>query len=766
MSRAGDARSRAAASAAPSRVSSRLSAILSDVAEELGPPTSPKRVPPEPRWWRRAPWLLVAGACIFGLFLLSGELNIVQPVNDESFHFEMVRWAVQQINEGHVPLDGWFPYLNLGMARFHQYQSLPHIITAYISLFFGTDSTERWIGYLLIALWPISVYIGTRLFGWSRWVAGCAALVSPLLVSVTGYGFEHFSFTWLGNGLWSAEWGMFLLPITWGLTWRAVNGKGRHVYALASLALGLTMAVHFLTGYLAVLSTGVFVIVVWRGIWGRIGRGAAVILGSLLIASWVLVPLIADASVFDYSSFYQGTFWLNSYGAPQVLGWLFTGQIFDHGRFPIITLLVALGTVVCIVRFRRDARARALLGVMVLSLLLFFGRPTLGLILNLLPGSTDLLLHRFLMGVQLSGDMLAGVGLAWAGGFLLRLARNWRPKIRLLPATAALMFAAVLITLPASLDVAAYDLNDSTQISLQVQSDQTDGAALDVLLAEIKEMGGGRTYAGLPGNWGQHYTVGAVPVYEYLADHDVDEVGFLLRMNSIVEDNEAYFNEDDPAQYQLYNVRYILMPTGMQPPVPATLLAISGRHRLWQVATSGYIQVVDTAGVISADRTDMARQMQPFLHTAAFHDGELETVDYNNGPAPTPTQPVGVTPSGSPGTSTDALIQAQDGYFAAQVTANRIATVVLKATYDPRWRVTVDGVDATPYVVIPGFVAVTVAPGQHTVVFQYVSYPHYVLLFSVGGVTFLILLLWPWLWRRWGRRVYHERVRMLPLRRH
>ena len=45
-------------------------------------------------------------------------------------------------------------------------------ITAYISLVFGTDSTERWAGYLLFALFPVSVYAGSRLLGWSPWAAG------------------------------------------------------------------------------------------------------------------------------------------------------------------------------------------------------------------------------------------------------------------------------------------------------------------------------------------------------------------------------------------------------------------------------------------------------------------------------------------------------------------------------------------------------------------------------------------------------------------
>ena len=712
-----------------------------------------------PFWWRRAPWLFVGGACLFSLLTLSGELATVQPVNDEAVHFEMVRWAVQQIHEGHViPLDGWFPYLSLGDAQFSHYQSLPHLITAYLALIFGTDSAVRWAGYLLFALFPISVYAGSRLLGWSQWAAGGAALVTPLLVSVTGYGYESFSYTWLGNGLWSQEWGMFLLPLAWGLSWRAINGSGRGWYALAAMVVGLTVAMHFLTGYFALLSVGVFVIVIWRGLLPRIGRAALVFGGAALVAGWVVVPLLTDSAYFNLSEFNQNTFWLNSWGAPQIAGWLFTGQVFDAGRFPIVSLLVALGTVVCIRRFRVDARARALLGLMALSLVLFSGRPTFGLILNLLPGSSDLLLHRYLMGVQLSGVMLAGVGLAWVGEFAVNLVRKRRPRVRALPIVAGLMGAAVLITLPGWFDRAAYAASDSTSVSLQVDSDQTDGATLDVLLNDIRNRGGGRTYAGLPGNWGAQYVIGQVPIYEYLANRSVDELGFLLRTPSLVADNETYFNQADPAQYQLYNVRYILMPGGMRPPVPATLLASSGRHRLWLVPTTGYLQVVDTSGIIEADRADMAAQIQPFLRSTAFQRGELATVAFAGAAAATPTLPIGSTPNSPAGTSIDVAVRSQDGYFAGSVTANRAAAVVLKATYDPRWHVTVDGTAVTPYMVVPGFVAVSVGPGRHSVAFEYVAYSHYTLLLGLGGSTLLLLALGLLLWRRWGSRLLAGRA--------
>ena len=146
-------------------------------------------------------------------------------LNDSSFHLQMVRWADGQIDEGRVPLDGWYPYLSLGSSQFHHYQSLPHTLTAYAARATGAgdQTTYLWILYLLLALWPISVYLGARLLGWGRWTAAGAAAVSPLIVSASGYGYEHGSYTWQGYGVYSQLWAMWLLPIAWGLTWRAVT---------------------------------------------------------------------------------------------------------------------------------------------------------------------------------------------------------------------------------------------------------------------------------------------------------------------------------------------------------------------------------------------------------------------------------------------------------------------------------------------------------------------------------------------------------------
>ena len=139
---------------------------------------------PEDRERRHlAPLGLVAIAIGFNLWVLRAEILPVLNQNDSAVHLSMVRWAFDRMREGHLPLDGWYPYLGLGSPLFHHYQSLPHILTGILALAIGPDRAFSGTLYFLLALFPISVYAGARLLGWERWVAAGAALISPLLVS-------------------------------------------------------------------------------------------------------------------------------------------------------------------------------------------------------------------------------------------------------------------------------------------------------------------------------------------------------------------------------------------------------------------------------------------------------------------------------------------------------------------------------------------------------------------------------------------------------
>ena len=54
-------------------------------------------------------------------------------------------------------------------------------------------------------------------------------------------------------------------------------------------------------------------------------------------------------------------------------------------------------------------------------------------------------------------------------------------------------------------------------------------------------------------------------------DRDIDTFGFTFRtIASLSTDVEAGFDETNPAQYEMLNIRYLILPSERQPSVPAT----------------------------------------------------------------------------------------------------------------------------------------------------------------------------------------------------
>jgi uncharacterized membrane protein YfhO len=89
---------------------------------------------------------------------------------------------------------------------------------------------------------------------------------------------------------------------------------------------------------------------------------------------------------------------------------------------------------------------------------------------------------------------------------------------------------------------------------------------------------------------------------------------------------------------------------------------------------------------------------------------------------------------------TSEIAQPADGRFGGDVHADRTAVVQLKASFDPRWTVTVDGRDAPTQMIAPGFVGVRVSPGDHRVLFVYHAYPFYWLLFAFAALVMVGLV--------------------------
>ena len=75
---------------------------------------------------------------------------------------------------------------------------------------------------------------------------------------------------------------------------------------------------------------------------------------------------------------------------------------------------------------------------------------------------------------------------------------------------------------------------------------------------------GGRVYAG-SASANSPYKILYAPTYMVLAHEDIDAVGFTLRTLSLSGDAEVKFNDQRPEHLDLFNVRALVLPSGVQP---------------------------------------------------------------------------------------------------------------------------------------------------------------------------------------------------------
>ena len=329
-----------------------------------------------------------------------------------------------------------------------------------------------------------------------------------------------------------------------------------------------------------------------------------------------------------------------------------------------------------------------------------FGRTTWGSLYKIVPGSSDIFIRRFEMGVQLSGILLAGVASSSSGV-------RGRPVARLFPEDqrgwAAEPGGRGLV---AGLCIVGAGRRCSCRPGehrhlRRPQRDQhrrcrprptrQEGPQIDQLIAYVRAHPRGRVYAGSPTNWGMDFTVGAVPVFKYLESKDIDEVGYTLRTASLMTDPEYFFDDTNPGDYPLFGIGYLIIPGRMPPPVEADKVGCSGQYCLWSLPESGYIHVYDTTGVLEATRADVGTRSEPLLGSPLLNErarphGGLQRA--GGRPPPRPTARCAGSPGHVRGPSRPTWPTARRGPWC---TTRRRATVVLSASYDPGWQATVDG---------------------------------------------------------------------------
>ena len=682
------------------------------------------------RLWARIPLVAVAVVVTWNLWSLRSVTLPVAYLNDAAVHEEMVRFATKTIEAGRLPFTSWFPYFGLGSAQYMRYQGLGSVLAGLAGTVFGAGTTFRWSIYLLLAFWPFAIYASARLFGLRRRVALAAALLCSFMVSHTGIGFERGAYSWTGGAeVWTQLLASWALPFAWASTWRAMR-DARFAWLAAGLV-GLTVAVHFESGYLALLAVMVFTLVAPGPLRRRLARGALVFASSLVTAAWVIVPIMVFSNTSATNQYLADTPYVKGYGAHQVLSWLFTGQVFDaRRRVPVISVIVLAGVLLAVACWQRAPVARAFLAMFVASLLLTFGPTTWGALADIVPAHADLYFRRFQMGAQLGGIYMAGAGAAWALDTAYRLVRTFTESRRWQRALMGCVAAGAGGWLwPAYSQIANYDHNDAKVSAVQRQADATQGRMLAPLVAYIKAHGQGRVYAGLSSNWGSSFRVGYVPVFKYLLSQDVDEMTYVVPSLSLMLDAEADFDELNPADYPLFGVRYLVLPAGMPAPVPAQEVMARGNYVLWEVASSGYVSLVEVTGSITADRADIATRFLAYLDELG--PNQDWAVRWPGLPVPASAVALGPSPP-APGVVDSVRPDLAAGALSTRVTLRQPGALLLSVAYDPGWHAWVDGRPVQTEMLAPALVGVDLGPGTHNVIFRYQGFGWYPELWALG----------------------------------
>ncbi len=551
---------------------------------------------PEAGQWTK---VTIAAVIAWNLWWLRSTVTKVAYLNDSTMHESMVRFANQALDSFHLPMTQWYPYLNLGSPQFLHYQGLAATVAGFLGLFFGSNTVFVWSLYLLIVFWPLVIYRSAAVFGLPPGACLAAAVLSPFLISVTFVSFEQKAYIWIGFGIWAQLCASWLLPLAWAWTWRAMSER-RYVFR-AVLLVALTAALHFETGYSALGAVILFPFLIPSKLGERLKNAAIVLLGALVATSWITIPLLVNARWAAINSALIKTGLVRGYGARQDLRWLFTGQLFDDGRFPIVSLALGVGVIAALVLWRAHPVVRALLGLFVGFFIVSWGPTTWGSFASIIPGHADIYFRRFQASVSLAGIYLAGLGIAWLAGLVVVACRSLGTTMptettssRVINAlgtyaTVLLAIAATLIAIPRLYSI---DQSNARDIGTQRQAESTQGKQIAPLISLVLKAHDGRVYAGLPSNWGEAFTVGYVPVFEYLVNKDVDQVGFTLRTASLMSQPEDHFDQANVSDYALYGIRYLILPEAMKPPVPARSVEASGKYHLWEIPQNSYFSLV------------------------------------------------------------------------------------------------------------------------------------------------------------------------------
>lgn len=680
--------------------------------------------------------LLLAIAVTFAAVTLWPELEIGRfPPNDATLHLAATERLGKSIASGEPFLDPWVSEWSLGYPIWRSYQPLPHLVAAAVLAASPADhaTTFAALQLFLLVLLPVSVFLGARLLGLDAVGAGlasCLVLAPSGAGELARYGLGLGAFTWRGSGLTTQLVALNLLVPCLGLVVRALDtGRGRWA---ASLLLALTSLSHIVFGYVAFVSAAGLAVAGPRGERSRrFARLVSVAVPALFLLTWFVVPLFLSRAEVNHGR-WEDVFKWDSFGAPTLLKQLTTGLLLDAGRFPALSLFLAAGVAVALA-VHEDPVGRRLLTLAIAWLALFFGRATWGHALLLFGVPGDMHLHRLQAAFELSAVLLAAWGLARLG------ARVFCKQMALgicLVACAALGLVAL------GIDRATYLAENArwgreNRTACEREMPDVDAALADVQ-AILKERPG-RVSAGKAATWGKSFKVGSVPFYAFLTKAHIDQVSFLYHSMSRTSDVMVLRDEASAVHDEVFGVRAVVAPASLPVPPHWRRRGTHGRLAVFETSGEGYFGLVDVGFRYTGPPSTHYEPSAAWLASPLPAQGVVGALEGGDEGLPAVARWQEL-PWPSPGLLTPrGTVVSEDKSgetYRATLRLERPCYALIKLTWHPDLRVTVDGRPVPALRVTPGFGAVPVPAGRHEVVVRYAPGPLRPLLLLLGLALF------------------------------
>jgi len=673
---------------------------------------------------------------LFNAIALWPEVSIPTPnINDDAEHAAFVLRASDALASGENVVDHWLPDIDLGFPEFFYYQHLPHLtVVALHRALFGTVDlfvVFNLVRWLLLVTLPVTVFWSMRTMGFSDVAAAIGGAAASLLSGDHRYGFEYDSYVWRGFGLYTQLWAMHLSFIGLALLYRLLtrgSGMLRTICALTVLALS-----HLIYAYMMAISTFVLLAFALRRttVSGQLARLIAAGAAVLVITSYFWIPFVTQTAYLSTSPYLQPEKF-TSYGAPAVLGWLASGELFDHGRLPVFTGLLFVGAIGALLARRRlELMIAALL---VLWLWFYSGRTAIGPVFALLPLHDGLLFHRFIGGVDLAGIILIGSGGERIWNLLTAAARRVPAVGKLDWRIVAAALAVTILFVPALVERSGYYAAQSSWLT-QTHDAIAGDTDLRTILGTLRRLPPGRVYAGLASNWGRTLDFGlpfnSVHVYQLLTAEGFATVAPPFGGQSLNSDLQFDFDDQRAPQYDLYNARYVIAGPTVSLPSFLQRRAVTPKYVLYEVPTSGYAELVSLSGAESfTTQSALFRAMRAFVNGPGPDAHTYVRFDY-----PASGDARGGPTSGCASGAEVAHEVVRPAEISVDLSCTSSTAGIFKVTYHPDWIVMVDGITVPTFMASPSYLGFMFPAGRHHVVAQYRSAPIKAPLLGVGGLT-------------------------------